>query len=220
VLVYSFHPRLVSLRRRNLGCPEPHNAISKTTHTQVNMAKIAKLKKREPSLHSRAARRAGSPSLNIDKSLKTATAPASNPHVHIFSAQNAGIRKKKQKPLKRGQRVRHLKGLERADIVKEQLDSKLKKSLGKLKTIKERRKEWEDMNEKFILSGEVRPVSSSKFDILDGEMAENEPSGVEMEAESMAIESSILPKTGEVLELPHRLPADIPLPPEEEDEIL
>lgn len=76
------------------------------------------------------------------------------------------------------------------------------------------------MNEKFIPSGEVRPVSSSKFDILDGKMAENEPSGVEMEAESMAIESSTLPKTGEVLELPHRLPADIPLPPEEEDEIL
>jgi predicted nuclease with TOPRIM domain len=138
--------------------------------------------------------------------------------VHIFSgAHNAGIRKKKAKPLKRGQRMRQQKGIERADTVKEQLDSKLKKSLGKLKTIKERSKAWEALNPKLEASAETRSTAPVKFSALDDEMAEVEGD----KAESEQLKENAVPTPGEVLALPiHQPHADVPLPPEEEDEIL
>jgi len=185
---------------------------------QQIMAKIAKPKKKAPSLHSRAARRAESPSLNTDKSLKSVKPPSSNPHVHIFSAQNAGIRKKKSKPLKRGQRLRQQKGIERADIVKEQIDTKLKKSMGKLKTIKDRRKDWLALNEKLESNGETRTVAKGKFAALDDEMWEDEGEGENKLDEGL--EGGAVLKPGAVVALPiHQAPADIPLPPAAEDEI-
>jgi Alb1 len=170
------------------------------------------------SLHSRAARRAESPSLNTDKSLKTIKPPEANPHVHIFSgAHNAGIKKKKAKPLKRGQKIRQQKGIERADIVKEQNDTKLVKSLGRLKTIKERAKAWEALNPKLDkVEGTTRLSAPSKFSALDDQMWEDVEDQAGLENVGMAV-----PKPGEVLDLPmHLPPADVPLPPVEEDEIL
>ncbi|QDS77307.1 hypothetical protein FKW77_004589 [Venturia effusa] len=183
------------------------------------MGKIAKPKKKA-SLHSRAARRAESPSLNIDKSLKTIKPPESNPHVHIFSnsaVHNSGIRKKKAKPLKRSQKIRQQKGIERADIVKEQNDTKLVKSLDKLRTVKERAKAWETLNPKLEkVDGVTRSSAPSKFAALDDEMWED----VEDKAAPENVDTT-LPKPGLVIDLPmHLPPADIPLPAEEEDEIL
>ncbi|KAK5232762.1 hypothetical protein LTR16_012704, partial [Cryomyces antarcticus] len=52
---------------------------------------------------------------------------------------NAGISKrKKQKPMSRQQRLRHQKGLERADIVIDKTEKKIAKSAIKGKVFKER----------------------------------------------------------------------------------
>jgi hypothetical protein len=136
--------------------------------------------------------------------------------VHIFSgAHNAGIKKKKTKPLKRGQKMRQQKGIERADIVKEQNDTKLVKSLGKLKTIKERAKAWEALNPKLDkVDGTTRLSAPSKFSALDDEMWEDVEDKNGNEEGGIAIL-----KLGEALHLPmHLPPAEVPLPPEEDDE--
>lgn len=130
----------------------------------------------EVSVHSRAARRASSPSLNTDKSLKNVAPPKSNPHTHLFTgAKDAGIRKKKNKQLKRGQLVRHKKGLERADIVSDRIDLRLEKSLGKLKTIKERKKEWDVLNTQLLVKGAEGEVkTNSMFAALEDEWVDEE----------------------------------------------
>lgn len=62
---------------------------------------------------------------------------------------DGGIKKRKApKQLSRQQKLKQQRGLERADIVKDQIEVKTKKSVGKSKVIKDRAKEWEDLNAK------------------------------------------------------------------------
>ncbi|KIW00022.1 uncharacterized protein PV09_08374 [Verruconis gallopava] len=114
------------------------------------MSKTAKAKTRKPSIHSRAARRATSPSLvgNVDKSLKDVQPPKRTSHAHLFAgARDAGVAKRKKgKQRTRAQLERQRRGAERAEAVKGQLETKLEKSLGKLKTIRDRRKDWDVLN--------------------------------------------------------------------------
>lgn len=101
--------------------------------------------------------------------------------------------------------------------MKEQNDTKLVKSLGKLRTVKERAKAWETLNPKLEkVDGITRLSVPSKFAALDDEMWED----VEDKAASENVGTAV-PKPGVVLDLPmHIPPADVPLPAEEEDEIL
>ncbi|KAH5443326.1 hypothetical protein HBI52_037420 [Parastagonospora nodorum] len=117
------------------------------------MAKTAKIKKREVTVHSRAARRAASPSIDLDKKLKQTTRDSTSPSrpsqvkPHALAAQNGGIQKKQKKGnMTRAQRLRHQKGLERAADVMDKRQVKVVKSLGKERNIKERSKGWEDVN--------------------------------------------------------------------------
>ncbi|KAF2279946.1 uncharacterized protein EI97DRAFT_358578, partial [Westerdykella ornata] len=114
------------------------------------MAKTAKVKKRQATIHSRAARRAVSPSIDLDKSIKTATPDSPKQKAakpHVLASQNAGVSKKtKSKPLKRQQRLRHLKGLERAADNLDKLELKVQKSVAREKNVRERRKGWEEVN--------------------------------------------------------------------------
>jgi hypothetical protein len=107
----------------------------------------------EVTVHSRAARRAASPSIDLDKSLKPTTRDSTSPSrpsqakPHALAAQNAGIQKKQKKGnMTRAQRIRHEKGLERAAAVMDKRQVKVVKSLGKQDNIKERAKQWEDVN--------------------------------------------------------------------------
>ena len=74
-------------------------------------------------------------------------------------------------------------------MVKEQLDVKLVRSMGRLKTIKERRKDWEVINGEGngMGGGEVQVVGAGRFGVLDGwvdedageeEREQNEGNGV------------------------------------------
>lgn len=93
---------------------------------------------------SRAARRQSSPSLDVDKSL--ATVPRLESEVIqrdsiLADRANAGVTKKqaKPKPKSRSQRFRQQKGLERAEIVIDQLEKKVAGSVKRGKNVKSRR---------------------------------------------------------------------------------
>jgi hypothetical protein len=104
-------------------------------------------------VHSRAARRAASPSIDLHKKLKKTTRDSTSPSrpsqakPHALAAQNAGIQKKQKKGnMTRAQRLRHQKGLERAEDVLAKRHVNVVKSLRKMDNIKERAKGWEDVN--------------------------------------------------------------------------
>lgn len=104
----------------------------------------------EPGYQRRAAERAAketSMAIDTNESLKSTALPihpaetASTNKGDVLAPQHdAGVskRKKKQKPLKRQQRLRKEKGIERAESVVNQLENKISKSKRKGKTIKSR----------------------------------------------------------------------------------
>lgn len=169
-------------------------------------------------MHSRAARRAASPSIDLDKKLKQTTRDSESPSrpskvkPHTLAAQNAGIQKKSKKGnMTRAQRLRHQKGLERAADVLDKRQVKVVKSLGKEKNIKERSKGWEDVN------GEGK--KKKKTGGVDGEdEAEQKADREWVSDEDMDDqETAEVQASGKVTDA--AAPASIPLPVEE-DELL
>ena len=106
------------------------------------------------SVKSRAARRQASPSIDIDKSLKDVKPPTddkggdsvwSTAHLTKSTEQQANnadskpsTRTTTKKPLRRQQRLRHEKGMERASAVAERTENKITKSKRRSKIIKAR----------------------------------------------------------------------------------
>ncbi|KAM0471919.1 hypothetical protein ACHAPX_009055 [Trichoderma viride] len=115
---------------------------------------MAKTQKIAPSRRSRAARRATSPSINTDKSLKNASLPDSSsstaaPRPSVLAARhNAGVTKK----VRRGRAVsakgrrRQERGLEMAEAIIERTSKKLEKSFSKARIVQTRAKKWDDIN--------------------------------------------------------------------------
>ncbi|KAI5862742.1 Alb1-domain-containing protein [Durotheca rogersii] len=104
------------------------------------------------SIHSRAARRATSPSINTDKSLKGIQPPAESVHSRpsVLSIHNgAGVCKKakKSKSLSFKARRRHEKEQDRAIIVMERMERKIAKSRGQAQTAQARRRAWDEIND-------------------------------------------------------------------------
>lgn len=175
----------------------------------------------EVTVHSRAARRAASPSIDLDKKLKTTTRDSASPSrpsqakPHALAAQNAGIQKKNKKSnMTRAQRMRHEKGLERAAAVLDKREVKVVKSIGKEKVVKERAKGWEDVNEegkkkkkKTIVEEEAELAKRREREwVSDEEMDETAPVDAgEGEGEGKQVDVA--------------LPESVPLPVEE-DELL
>ncbi|KAF2452599.1 Alb1-domain-containing protein [Lineolata rhizophorae] len=114
------------------------------------MAKTAKMKSKPPTKHSRAARRAASPSIDTDKSLK-AIAPPKSKTTYVAPTPVRTGRVSKQKPKRRQQRERRQRGVERADVFADKLEKKVEDSVGRGKRAKARRAEWEELNK--VLSG-------------------------------------------------------------------
>ncbi|KAF2489933.1 hypothetical protein BU16DRAFT_567026 [Lophium mytilinum] len=189
------------------------------------MAKTAKVKKQQPTLHSRAARRAASPSLNLDKSIKTMPRPSSpvpkssrgTAKPHVLAAVSTGISKRsKSKPVKRQQRLRQTRGMERAADFMEKMEVKVQKSMGRTKTVKERRKPWEELN-----SGIAPKKDQNPFDVLE----EDENDGWVSDEEMVQDSAQDASNTGTGIEVAQPLvaPESIPLPiadGQEEDDIL
>ncbi|PKS07273.1 hypothetical protein jhhlp_005875 [Lomentospora prolificans] len=106
-----------------------------------------------PSLHSRAARRATSPSIDTDKSLKEIQPPSperaeSRPSV-LAARQGAGVTKKasKRKTMLSSKARRRLeKGSDKAEAISERVASKIEKSLKQGKLVRSRGKTWDEVN--------------------------------------------------------------------------
>ncbi|KAJ5782690.1 hypothetical protein N7457_004464 [Penicillium paradoxum] len=110
-------------------------------------------KSRNQSQRSRAARRAASPSLDLDKSvtsLPRAESPTTQRPSVLAERANAGVQKKQKKndKISRAQRLRQQKGMDRAEAVLDQLEIKKAKSISRGKSVNARRADWEDTNRK------------------------------------------------------------------------
>ncbi|KAF2681511.1 hypothetical protein K458DRAFT_309438 [Lentithecium fluviatile CBS 122367] len=185
------------------------------------MAKTAKVKKRQSTLHSRAARRAVSPSdpsisKSLDKSMTRSSAsppphPAST-KPHVLAAQNAGITKKsKSKPVKRAQRLRQLKGMERAADNMDKLELKRMKSVGKEKKVKERAKGWEEVNG--VWTKKKKTKNTLEEDEQEKRGGREWVSDEEMDDTAAGTEDAVPDAiAGEVKELEVVVPASVPLP--------
>ncbi|EXJ55895.1 hypothetical protein A1O7_08826 [Cladophialophora yegresii CBS 114405] len=111
------------------------------------MAKTAKVKKATANSRSRASKRATSPSIDVDKSIKQA--PRASDVTPLLAARpNGGVTKskKKQKPLTRGQRQRQERVLARAEVVQDQMSKKVEDAAGRLKKRRERKCMWDEVN--------------------------------------------------------------------------
>ncbi|EFX02460.1 hypothetical protein CMQ_5821 [Grosmannia clavigera kw1407] len=123
--------------------------------------------KKGPSKHSRAARRATSPGIDTDKSLKDIKPPESTadhrPSV-LGIHQSAGVSKKtkqgrKSVPSTRARR-RQEKGLDRAAAVGERTAQKVQRSKTQARSIDYRRKAWDEINSK--IEADVSADAASK----------------------------------------------------------
>ncbi|TAQ90646.1 hypothetical protein B7494_g1064 [Chlorociboria aeruginascens] len=178
------------------------------------MAKTAPPKKKgRTSIHSRAAKRASSPSINTDKSLKDIQLPVekktNRPSV-LAIHQGAGVTRKskngRKSVLSTKAKRRQEKGLDRAEAIMDKKEKKVEKSKGKARTVQERAKAWEELNKKVALK-KAQQVALEKENWVDEDHEDDE---VEMQDDVLA---------------PTDLPAEtaaepVPLPDEDEDEIL
>jgi hypothetical protein len=135
-------------------------------------------------VHSRAARRAVSPTINIGAVKPAPVESVSEPKPHVLSAKSSGISKPKKSNLKRSQRLRYQKGLERGADNMDKLELKRQKSKEKEKLVKERAKGWEDIN------GEGGKRKKGAFDALavqgDDDDDEDEKAWVDEEMDDAA----------------------------------
>ncbi|KAK4553828.1 hypothetical protein LTR86_009003 [Recurvomyces mirabilis] len=162
------------------------------------MAKTAKPKQRDISLHSRAARRGASPpskDLLVKKSYASATATGAKkeesdykPWLH--STQTGGISKnQKTKQLTRQQKVRAQKAVEKADAVKGKFETKVRDSKARSKRVQNRAKQWEELNADAGVGGVVGEGKRKK-DVVgrDGEGDGEEGGGVWEDVEEDDVE--------------------------------
>ncbi|KAI7521648.1 hypothetical protein KC331_g19661 [Hortaea werneckii] len=142
------------------------------------MAKVPKAtKKREVSVHSRAARRGEEPP---SKDLAVKSAPVQSDYKPwLHNAQNAAIgKKKKSKQLSRQQKQRQQKALEKADVNVDKLQSRIADSKARGKRVQARRKDWEELNEnlgdgqkkRVGAAGEEEQVSRPRVEMEDVEL--------------------------------------------------
>ncbi|KAI9678621.1 MAG: hypothetical protein M1817_005678 [Caeruleum heppii] len=185
------------------------------------MAKTANSKRTARSVHSRAAKRATSPSINLDASLKDLKVPSESldtrPSV-LAIHHGAGVTKKtkKARPLSSKARKRQEQGLERAEHVMDKMEKKVAKSVVKGRVGRERRAAWEELNESIVKrkpdSKKSRRTEGVVEDVVEAE--ENievatgiTPGPLQKNANARPLEPSV-----------HTDPAEVALP--DEDEIL
>ncbi|PSS00744.1 Alb1-domain-containing protein [Coniella lustricola] len=137
------------------------------------MAKFNAKKVKPPSIHSRAARRATSPSINTDKSLKAVQAPEEslNQRPSVLGIhQNAGVSKRikrsRKSVLSSRARKRHERGLERAEEIVDRTANKVAKSKESARNIDSRRKAWDEIN---ASAGGEKAAALNKFASLMNE---------------------------------------------------
>ncbi|CCF32291.1 hypothetical protein CH063_04709 [Colletotrichum higginsianum] len=117
------------------------------------MAKPGVSKKtKQPSVHSRAARRATDVDIDTDKSLKNVKAPVESKDYRpsVLAAQtNAGVSKKsknRKAQVSAKAKKRNEKAMDRAEAIMERTSNKIEKSKSRSRRIQTRSKQWDDIN--------------------------------------------------------------------------
>ncbi|PNS19336.1 hypothetical protein CAC42_2513 [Sphaceloma murrayae] len=174
------------------------------------MARPVKTKKvHKVSLHSRAARRETSPSLNVDKSILNAEPPTKEKAVNHASIYAGISKKKKGKPLTRQQRLRQEKGMERAEQNLDKLSKKVADSHFREKKVKTRNAAWEELNEKVM----PKPAEKAQIKKDDLDVLSDDEAGVPLNDEELSDGRSEVIGEGAFKE-------DAALPEEDVDEVL
>ncbi|KAH7008775.1 Alb1-domain-containing protein [Ilyonectria destructans] len=172
-------------------------------------------KKKGPSSRSRAARRATSPGIDTDKSLKDVKPPSSTtattrPSV-LAVHQSAGVQKKsksgRKSQMSARARRRHEKGLEMAEAIIERTYHKVEKSIDRGRSVKQRSKAWEDIN-KIAEAEEQREKELKEAEGGDGWETDEDMGGANGDAVTAPAVAAPVPA------------AAVPLPMDDDDEIL
>ncbi|KAF5877735.1 uncharacterized protein Bfra_002103 [Botrytis fragariae] len=180
------------------------------------MGKTAPLKnKASTSVRSRAAKRASSPSIDTDKSLKNVKAPAEtvyNPQI-LSPHQGAGVSKKKSgKQLSSKAKKRQNKGMDRAEAVMDRTSTKIEKSKYRGRNVQERAKTWEALNKKAQEAVQAAMDKENEVSEEEGDVdVEDDQSQGEIEMDG----TSVAPVAPAALQS-----APLPTPVEDEEEIL
>ncbi|KAF8866922.1 hypothetical protein BDZ45DRAFT_667591 [Acephala macrosclerotiorum] len=158
------------------------------------MGKTAPIKKKGgASVHSRAAKRASSPGIDLDKSLKDLKPPQGTkkqrPSV-LAIHQGAGVTKKKngrKTVLSAKAKRRQEKGMDRAEAVMDKTEKKVQKSKGKARTVQERAKNWEELNKKMLAQkAREEALALEKENWVDEEEMEDAPATETITTETIA----------------------------------
>ncbi|KAB5563254.1 Alb1-domain-containing protein [Coniochaeta sp. 2T2.1] len=176
---------------------------------------MAKAKK-ALSAHSRAARRATSPGIDTDKSLKNVQPPAESINIRpavLAAHHNSGVtkttKKRKSQPSHKA-RLRAERNAEKGEAIAERTALKVQKSKGQARVIQSRKKTWDELNREILGREEVARKKKSKDEAGDAAVAEfygdddEEMDGAEDEAVGDVSTASV----------------PVPAPVEEEEEIL
>lgn len=163
-------------------------------------------------MRSRESRRAASPGIDLDKSLKDLKPPTATktkqPSV-LAIHQGAGISKKS----KHGRKAvvsakakrRQEKGMDRAEAVLDKKEIKIEKSKDRARTVQERSKNWEELNKRML----AKKAQEQAHTLEKEKEAEDE----EMEVEQDTPASPPAVSLAEIA-------TTIPLPADEDEEIL
>lgn len=172
-----------------------------------------------PSLHSRAARRATSPSINTDKSLKDVQPPPEslNQRPSVLGLhQNAGVTKKSKRGrkavLSTRARKRHERGLERAEEIVDRTAVKVQKSKRSASNIAERKKAWDDVN------GSVDKVSGNSNKFAGLAMGDDDQVEGEGEESVQELDDEMQNDAPAASRAPHVAAAAIAPPPHDDDD--
>ncbi|KAL2019984.1 hypothetical protein VTK56DRAFT_8984 [Thermocarpiscus australiensis] len=185
--------------------------------------------KKAPSIHSRAARRATSPSIDTDRSLKHVRPPPESVDRRpaVLAAHHTGGVTKKAKTNRKAvmsskARRRREKSMDRAEAIMERTAVKVQKSKGHAKVIHSRKKAWEEINRE-VFEQEGRPKLSKKAKAKAEEDAMVAAFYADDDGdEQMAGADDVDGKQGDDRGAAPVQPAPVPLPPPlgDEEEIL
>ncbi|ESZ96540.1 hypothetical protein SBOR_3042 [Sclerotinia borealis F-4128] len=179
------------------------------------MGKTAPLKnKGATSVRSRAAKRASSPSIDTDKSLKNVKTPTETvyqPQV-LSPHQGAGISKKtggRKAQLSTKAKKRQQQGLERGEAVMDRTSTKIEKSKYRGRNVQDRAKTWEALNKK--AQEALQATMDKENEVSEEEDMEEDQSQGEVEMDDTS-GAPVVPDAAQSIPLP--------APVEDEDEIL
>ncbi|KAI1259329.1 Alb1-domain-containing protein [Xylariaceae sp. FL1019] len=136
-------------------------------------------KTKAPSVHSRAARRATSPSIDTDRSLKEVRLPAESidhrPSV-LALHHGAGVSKKQKngRALSSRARKRQERAQDRAVAIMERTEKKIGRSKGQSRKTQARQKEWEQINHKAAGSATAGKDAGGGEQVTEGSQLDDE----------------------------------------------